>query len=435
MASHNHIDGEPQKALCRDCLTIVAFAKKCSNCHRPRLLSHTELFDLNIAHMDCDAFYASVEKRDNPALRDKPVIIGKGERGVVSTACYIARMSGVKSAMPIFKAKKLCPDGVYLSGNMAKYRETGLEIRSMMQSVTPLVEPLSIDEAFLDLSGTEKLHGAPPVTVLAKLVKEIEAKVGISISVGLAPNKFLAKLASDMQKPRGYTVIGRSDAQDILSKLPISRIYGIGKVTAEGLKKNGLTMISQLQTMDEATLIKRYGETGQRLYHLARGNDNRKVSIAGKAKSISAETTLPRDIYNQEKLEDILWQQCERTAFDLKKKSFAAKTITLRLKTGSFKGITRSRTLEDPTQLAETLFEVGKNLLAPLCDGTAYRLIGIGGSHLVPPDQADPIDLIEPSRNRKNSTERTMDLLKDRFGSDAIIKGRRLAAKTPKAPS
>lgn len=407
---------------------VFTEGKICPKCGKPRLVSHPELLDLDIAHIDCDAFFAAVEKRDNPELASKPVIIGGGQRGVVSTCCYIARMHGVRSAMPMYKAKKLCPDAVVIKGRMAQYQKVGREIRAMMRDLTPLVEPLSIDEAFLDLSGTERLHHARPAVLLADFARRVERDVGISVSVGLAPNKFLAKLGSDMDKPRGFTVIGTSDAKAVLADLPITRIYGIGAKSAKALAKDGLSMIHQLQEMEESTLIRRYGETGQRLYRLARGIDNRKVSSKSETKSVSSERTLNRDLADYDALESKLWGLCETVSADLKRKELAGVTITLKLKTSMHRIITRSRTTGSATQLAGTIFEIGQQLLRPLIDGTPYRLIGIGVSHFRPLAEADQPDLIEPGRTKRQQAEKAMDALRGKFGSSAIMKGRTVEA-------
>ena len=439
MAADNKSDsastdvGEAISTLCRSCLYVYEASLKSSNprcpsCDRTRIVQHPELLDLHVAHIDCDAFYASIEKRDNPALASKPVIVGGEHRGVVSTACYIARMNGVRSAMPMFKAKKLCPDAVIVKPRMRVYQQVGYEIRDKFRALTPLVQPLSIDEAFLDLEGTERLHGMPPAALLMKLTNEIERDIGVSVSVGLAPNKFLAKLASDMNKPRGFTVIGEADKLKTLAALPITRIYGIGAKSAKKLQKDGLSEISQLQEMDEATLIRRYGEIGQRLYRLSRGIDTRQVSSRSEAKSVSSERTLAKDLADYASLEDKLWSLSETVAKDLKRKELAGLTITLKLKNSMHRIITRSRTLDAPTQLAGNLFEVGCDLLKPLADGTPYRLIGIGVSHFRPLAEADQPDLIEPKRTKRANAEKAMDALKSRFGGDSIGKGRGLKA-------
>lgn len=422
-------------AICRSCVARFTIPKgikrpTCPECGRNRILQHPELYSLHMAHIDCDAFYAAVEKRDNPALASKPVIIGGEHRGVVSTACYIARMNGVRSAMPMFKAKKLCPDAVILKPRMRVYQEVGRQIKEKYYNLTPLVQPLSIDEAFLDLEGTERLHGMPPAALLAKLTTEIEGEIGVSVSVGLAPNKFLAKLASDMNKPRGFTVIGVADTLDTLAALPITRIYGIGAKTAQKLKKDGLTQIKQLQTMDEAPLIRKYGEIGQRLYRLSRGIDNRPVTTHSKVKSVSGERTLARDLADYQALEDKLWSISETVASDLKRKQLAGLTITLKLKTSMHRIVTRSRTLEAPTQLADIIFETSCDMLRPLTDGTPYRLIGVGLSHFRPLIEADQPDLVEPKRTKRANAERAMDKLKNRFGKTTIKKGRSVVPKS-----
>lgn len=425
--------------LCRDCLQYEQTPKqaymRCPACNSPRILQHPELDTLSVAHMDCDAFYASIEKRDDPSLRSKAVIVGGGSaRGVVSTACYIARLSGVRSAMPMYQARKLCPDAVIIKPDMAKYKAASLQMRAMMDSLTPLVEPLSLDEAFLDLSGTHSLHHGVPALSLARLVKEIEATIGITISVGLAPNKFLAKLASDMKKPRGFSVIGAAEAQSILGPMPISRIFGIGKKTAHTLERDGLTYIHQLQTMDEKKLIQAYGETGQRLYRLARAEDNRKVTPHRPVKSISGETTFSTDISDRTALEAHLWAQSERVSKEAKRKEMAGKTITLKLKTRSHRIITRARTLSEPTQLADMIFKVSGQLLDELANGTAYRLLGVGLSNFAPLTQADQPDLIDPQKTRRIEAERAMDKVRARFGNTAVQKGRSLQTP-PKKPS
>ncbi|UTW56922.1 DNA polymerase IV [Kordiimonas sp. SCSIO 12610] len=422
---------ENQPTLCRDCMTEIAppSAKQTStphqDCNHNRLLSHAELRTLSIAHVDCDAFYATVEKRDNPELTKKPLIIGGGgQRGVVSTACYIARMNGVHSAMPMFKARKLCPDAVILPPNMKKYSKVSKEIRSKMLSLTPLVEPISIDEAFMDFSGTERLHGTYAAKLLANMAKEIEAEIGITVSIGLAPNKFLAKIASDMNKPRGFTIVGEQEKQEFLASLPITKIYGIGKKTAARMNKDGLSMISQIQTMDASILAKRYGEVGLRLHRLAMGDDTRPIKSKRETKSISSERTFRKDINIREDLEKLLWKLAENVSLELKTKQMAGKTITLKLKTSTHRIITRSRTIDQPTQLAETLFEVGADLLKPLSDGTPYRLIGLGVSQFGNLEDADIPDLIEPERTKKAEIEKTMDSLRKKFGKSTIIKGR-----------
>jgi len=387
-------------------------------------LIHDELFELNIAHIDCDAFYASVEKRDNPELKDKPVIIGGGKRGVVSTACYIARVNGVRSAMPMFKALKACPNAVVVRGDMKKYSQVGLQIRELMRELTPAVEPLSIDEAFLDLSGTQRLLGQPPALSLAKLVKRIEDKIGITVSVGLSHNKFLAKIASDLDKPKGFSVIGKKETSQFLADKPVSIIWGVGKAMRKSLAKRGITKINQLHSYEKADLMRHFGTMGARLYHLSRGEDHRKIQPGSGTKSISNETTFFDDVSSFEKLEKSLWKLCENVSFRAKSKNLAGRTITLKLKSANFKSRTRSTSLYDATFLAERIFSAAQPLLKKELDGTAFRLIGVGISHLeeMTIDQT-PQDLDE-NVARQTKAELAMDKLRKKFGQDAVGKGR-----------
>lgn len=422
-----HID----KALCRDCgHRSQATASRCPSCGSPRLVSHPELDRLSIAHIDCDAFYASIEKRDNPALQDVPVIVGGGQRGVVSTCCYIARIYGVRSAMPMFKALEACPDAVVIRPNMEKYSKAGKDIRERMRALTPLVEPLSIDEAFLDLTGTERLHQATPAETLAKFIRGIEADMGISASVGLAPNKFLAKLASDLEKPRGFSVIGAAEAKTVLAAMPVGRIWGVGKVFQKKLEKDGIRTIGQLQTMEAADLARRYGSIGLRLATLSHGADDRSVKPQRGAKSVSSETTFRTDISNLETLRPILRNLSEKVSARLKKSDLAGRGITLKLKTADFKTITRARHFGDPTQLADKIYAAGDALLENEADGRRFRLIGIGVSDLESSARADPEDLLDQAAERRKNAELAVDKLRDKFGNSAVELGLTLAARS-----
>jgi DNA polymerase IV len=403
----------------------------------PRILAHEELFSLSIAHVDCDAFYASVEKRDNPALNDKPLIIGGGVRGVVSTCCYIARQFGVRSAMPMFTANRLCPNAIVIKPNMTKYVGVSRQIRAIMDALTPLVEPLSIDEAFLDLSGTDALHRAPPAVTLARFAKQVEDEIGVTISVGLSHNKFLAKTASDLDKPRGFAVIGKGETLEFLARQPVSLIYGVGKVFAETLRKDGYDTIGQLQEAPPEELMRRYGDSGARLARLSRGEDSRAVSIDGEMKTISAETTFNTDLVDFEALSTELLALCERLSGRLKDKNLTGDTVTLKLKSAGFRLRTRARHLMIPTQLANVLYESGMQLLAREVDGTAFRLIGIGLSGLAEAKGEDPVDLLEPQIARRAAAERAMDRVRNRFGQEAVIRGKlydRVKARAAKEP-
>lgn len=414
-----------QCGFCRDCQALTTGSEtRCLHCKSPRLVRHRELFTLSIAHIDCDAFYAAVEKRDNPELADKPVIIGGDKRGVVSTACYVARISGVRSAMPMFKAKKLCPDAVILRGNMAKYAKAGEEIRQLMRELTPLVEPLSIDEAFLDLTGTERLLHAPPALTLAKLVDRIQVEVGISVSVGLSHNKFLAKIASDLDKPRGFSVIGKQETLAFLADKPVSFIWGVGKAMQKSLANHGITTIKQLRQHEKTDLMRHFGVMGARLYHLSRGQDSRKVQPSSGTKSISNETTFFEDITHYEVLEKKLWKLCENVSRRAKAKSLAGRTVTLKLTTAKFQGRTRSTTLNDVTFLAERIFSAARPLLKKEANGTAYRLLGVGISHLESLSVDDLPQDLDQHVAMQTKAEVAMDELRSKFGPDAVAKGR-----------
>ena len=416
--------GMEDVAICRDCATRArAAAKRCPACGSPRLMHHIELADLSIAHVDCDAFYASIEKRDNPALKDRPVIVGGGRRGVVSTACYIARISGVRSAMPMFKALAACPDAVVVKPDMRKYQAVGREVRDIMLSLTPQVEPISIDEAFLDLSGTERLHGTLPVETLVGFALRVEKEIGITVSVGLSHNKFLAKLASDLDKPRGFSVIGRAETRTLLAGLPVNKIWGVGKAFQKKLAADGIHTIGDLQHLDEADLARKYGAMGLRISRLSTGRDERLVNPESGRKSVSAETTFNEDLAEYRPLVSRLRSLSEKVSARLKAADIAGRTITLKLKTDGFRTITRNRQLSDPTCLADTIFKTGAELLVRECDGRRFRLIGIGVADLCDRDRADPANLLDPDLERRSQAEFAVDSLRERFGKDAVKLG------------
>jgi len=417
-----------QPGLCRDCGSIGPpnRAGRCRDCASPRRLRHPELHELAIAHLDCDAFYATVEKRDRPELVDRPVMVGGGKRGVVAACCYIARSFGVHSAMPMYKARRLCPDGVVVPPDMAKYSAVGREVRALMREATPLVEPISIDEAFLDLTGTERAHQASPAVTLSRLARRIEQEIGITVSIGLSYNKFLAKVASDLDKPRGFAVIGRAEAKAFLAPKPVSLIWGVGAALKAKLAQRGIATIGDLQGLDEATLVRHFGTIGRRLAHFAHGEDARSVEPVRPTKSISAETTFSADLSAQADLERELWPLAEAVARRLKRAELAATVVTLKLKTARFEILTRRITLPAPTQLADLMWRTARHLLARETDGTAYRLIGVGGEGLVAAADADPADLFDATRGKPAKVERAIDALRERLGPDAIMKGRGL---------
>ena len=416
--------------LCRDCLATADDAPgraRCPACGSPRWLAHPELFDLPIAHVDCDAFYAAVEKRDDPALRDRPVIVGGGRRGVVSAACYVARIHGVRSAMPMFKALALCPQAAVIRPRHAHYATVSRAIRDRMEALTPAVEPLSLDEAFLDLSGTHRLHGAPPAVLLARLVRAIEAEVGVTASVGLSHNKFLAKIASDLDKPRGFAVVGRAGTEAFLRDRPVGVIWGVGTAAQAGLSAAGIHRISDLLRWDEAALVARFGGQGARLWRLARGIDARPVCADAPVKSISNETTLEGDVADEAHLAAHLWRLSEKVADRTKARDLAGRVVTLKLKRADFRLLTRRASLREPTQLADTLWHTARPLLAAEVARGPWRLIGVGLSDLGPATGADlTADLLDPVAARRAAAERATDAIRARFGAGAILRGRGL---------
>lgn len=420
-------DSPDMPALCRDCLTPQPPARRCRSCGGLRMVAHPELFALSIAHMDCDAFYASVEKRDNPALRDKPVIVGGGRRGVVSTACYIARIHGVRSAMPMYQALKLCPEAVVVPPRGAVYAAVSRAIRAMMEEMTPAIEPLSLDEAFLDLSGTARLHGAAPAVLLARLVRRMEAELGISGSIGLSHNKFLAKIASDLDKPRGFAVIGRAETEAFLGPRPVGLIWGVGAVGQAGLEAAGIRTFDDLRRWGVEDLTARFGSGGQRLWHLARGQDARRVAADAPIKSISNETTFFDDIADADLLDGHVWRLSEKVSDRAKARGLAGRVVTLKLKSPAFRLVTRRVSLREPTQLADTIYRTARGLYDAAGAGRPWRLIGVGLSELSAADAADrTADLLDPGAAARARAERAADAIRARFGAEAIVKGRAL---------
>ena len=411
--------------LCRDCLTRDAQGGgRCPRCGSPRRVAHEELDRLSIAHMDCDAFYASVEKRDRPELRDQPVIVGGGKRGVVSTCCYIARIYGVRSAMPMFQALRLCPQAVVIKPDFSKYKADSRRIMDKLEALTPLVQPLSLDEAWMDLSGCERLHGGPAALVLARLQAEIEREVGITVSIGLAPNKFLAKIASDLDKPRGFSVIGQAEAKSFLAAKPVRILPGVGPALAASLEKRGLRTVGDLARTDPREMAARWGSHGLRLSQLASGEDSRAVDPGQARKSISAETTFNDDLETLEALEDRLWPLCERVARIARKEGVAGRVASLKLKTAGFHSISRRRTLPGPTQTGKVLFAAAREMLAPELRAGPFRLIGAGLSDFV--DAAEGLDLFADTERRARKSESAIDALRGRFGAGAVVTGRAL---------
>ena len=416
--------------LCRDCgifqqaepVSAPSPKPRCEACASPRLVGHAELETLAIAHIDCDAFYATIEKRDNPSLAGQPVVVGGGRRGVALTACYVARQYGVRSAMPMFQVRKLCPHAVVVKPNMSKYSSEGRRVRALMLSTTPLVEPVSIDEAYLDLSGTERLHKAAPAQTLARLALRIEAEIGITVSVGLSFHRVLAKMASGMDKPRGFAAIGRSDALAILDPMPVGDLPGVGPQGDVAMKRFGIRTIGALRRASNRDRITPGADA--LLTGIETGASGRPVSPERAAKSISAETTFGIDLSGYDELAAKLWPLCERVSARLKNSKLAGNTVQLTVKTSRFKRIARRRTIAPPTQLASILFETASSMLKELEPGAQYRLIGVGASGLVPAENADRDNLLDRGRVRQAKLERAIDDVRARLGNDAIQKGR-----------
>lgn len=412
-------------SLCRDCFLVAeSLPPRCPACGGARLVHHRSLTRLTIAHIDCDAFYASVEKRDRPELRSKPVIVGGEVRGVVTAACYIARIYGVRSAMPMFKALKACPDAVVIKPDFTKYTAASRQIRALMEQLTPLVQPLSIDEAVVDLTGTEALHRAPPAAVLARFARDVEQQVGVTVSIGLAANRLMGKIAAGRDKPRGFTVIDAEEAPALLAPESVRLLPGVGAAQARRLETLGITRLGQLQALSETDAIRKLGEDGLSLVRRARGEDRRVVDPTREAKSISAETTFERDLTELRDLERHLWRLCEKLATRLKSHALSAGGVVLKLKTADFATRTRASRLSSPTVLPDRLFDQTRPLLAKEATGAAFRLIGIGANPLMPGSAADRGDLADTLTPRRAAVQGAIDALHGRFGAGAIARGR-----------
>ncbi len=417
--------------LCRDCSSIWSTfdfyqssqpSVVCPNCYSVRVLCHKELMSLDIAHIDCDAFYASVEKRDDPRLSGKPVIVGGGNRGVVAACCYIARIRGVRSAMPMFQAKKRCPEAVVIPPNMKKYKVIASQIRKIMKNYTPMVEPLSIDEAFLDLSGTDQIHGGCPAQTLVTLAAKIEQEIGITVSIGLSYNKFLAKISSDLDKPRGYSIIGQEEAESFLKLQPVSIIWGVGAALKNKLRKDGIKTVGDLKKYKETELVYRYGKIGSRLQKFSKGIDKRRVSTKSNFKSMSAENTFDKDLSTLADLSKELWVLAERVSGRLKKTKLVCLTVVLKLRKTNFKVLSRSKTLSNPTQMAEEIYKNGLHLLKKEVNGQPFRLIGISAINLN--SAADPVSSLDMEQDKERKVEEAIDNVRNRFGEKYIVKGR-----------
>ncbi len=396
---------------------------RCPACGSRRVVTHPRLDRLSVAHIDCDAFYAAIHKRDDPSLEGRPVIVGGGRRGVVTTACYIARISGVRSAMPMFKALALCPDAVVIKPQMALYAAEGRKVRALMQELTPLVEPVSIDEAYLDLTGTERLHGAAPVVLLAQLQRRIKAELGLSVSVGLSSNKFLAKTASDLDKPDGFAVLAPEDVERVLWPRPAGFLHGVGPAFAGALEKAGYRTVADLAAAPPGALEARFGEGGARLAQLARGIDTRPVDPASERKSIGAETTFDTDLSDPAALEAILQTLAAKVGRRARAAGVAGRVVVLKLKTSRFRTLTRRVTLPEPTATGHVVLRAARPLLAQLLREAPFRLIGVSLLDLAEGLPADSGDMLDTTTPRRAALERALDQVTQRFGPGAVRPG------------
>lgn len=373
-----------------------------------------------ILHIDMDAFFASIEQLDNPTLKGKPVIVGGAKRGVVSTASYEARVFGVHSAMPIFEAKRLCPDGVYLPVRMPRYREVSDKIISILEEFSPLLEQVSIDEAFLDISGTQKLHGTPE-EVAFKIKRKIKEDTSLTCSIGIAPNKFLAKIASDANKPDGLTIVTEDRIQKFLRSLPVGRLPGVGDKGVRQLTKLGIRFASDILKYPEEAFKKRFGKFGHRLIELAKGIDESPVSPYAQAKSVSSEDTLPEDTNSLEVLKRWLMSQAEVVGRRLRKANLKGRTITLKLKYSNFKSVTRRCTLSQPTNSTKTIFDTTSALLENHRLPAKLRLIGVRISNFEEQQiQYRLFDSSNLAEERLQKLDETIDQITDKFGMGSI---------------
>ncbi|NHO32247.1 DNA polymerase IV [Acetobacter fallax] len=430
----HQLSEETTSVLCRDCPGLFiplrqTVPTRCPVCGSRRLVAHPDLVHLAIAHVDCDAFFASVEKQRRPELTNLPLLVGGiGDRGVVSTACYIARLNGARSAMSMRRARELCPDAVILPPDMNAYRAVSARIRELMCELTPLVEVRSIDEATLDLSGTEQIHGAPPCVTVARLALIVERKLGVTISIGLAANPLMSKLAASIDKPRGFGVIG-SEAREWLAEKPVRILPGIGKAQEQALHRQGFVHLAGLAALSNTEALRRLGPRGPSLAARARGEDDRAVTPLRPTKSVSAEKTFSTDISNPMILERELWELCEQLASRLRRKGFAATGISLKLRTAAFRTTSRATTFISPTVLPDRLFSAARDLLGDGIGKESFRLLGLGSNGLAPLAVADPPDLADAGSQTRVAMQHAIDTLRNRFGNDVIKRGRSVGTR------
>lgn len=387
-----------------------------------------------ILHIDMDAFYAAVEQLDDPSLRGRCVIVGgTSGRGVVATASYEARRFGIHSAMPIFEARRRCPRAVFIKPRRERYQAVSRRIMAILQRFTPLVEPVSIDEAYLDVTGCERTSGTP-----AQIARRIKALIleqtGLTCSVGGAPVKFLAKIASEMQKPDGLTLIAPAEVAGVIERLAIERVPGVGPAALGRLAPWGVKTLGDAGRLGEAVLERRLGKFGRRLAALARGEDPSPVTPHSETKSISAEVTLARDTADLCEMKKLLLRQAEDVARQLRRQGLRARTVVLKLRHDDFRQVTRSRTLEAPTQSAHTLFGAAAALLKAYRLQRPVRLVGVGAANLVPASQPVQQELFDAGRGEDGAWEKVehvLDAIEARFGTRAVRRAGQGEIETP----
>jgi DNA polymerase-4 len=383
-----------------------------------------------ILHLDMDAFFASVEQADNPALQGKPVIIGTGDRAVASTCSYEARAFGVRSAMPLYMARRLCPQGIFLPGRMKRYKEVSRTIFNLLEDFSPVIEKASIDECYLDITGTERLFG-PPQKIAQAMQDRIFATCQLTCSIGVAPVKFLAKIASDWHKPRGITVIGHEQVPLFLERLPVSKIPGIGPKTLPLLERLGISYAAQILTFSEQFWEERMGKQGLVLYARAQGKDSGRVVGQTNRKSCSAENTLIEDTSDTEVLKKWILAQSQEVGTHLRRLGVMGKTVTLKIKFADFTGLTRSRTLTSPTHSTQIIREQALILLHGVNITKKVRLIGVGVSHFAGKSPHLPF-LNDPKTDKLDKLDEAMDTIAQRFGASVVQSAALLDPRTDK---
>ncbi|WP_027186382.1 DNA polymerase IV [Desulfovibrio inopinatus] len=378
-----------------------------------------------IFHIDMDAFFASVEQLDNPELRGLPVIIGKGTRGVVSAASYEARWFGVHSAMPVMQARKLCPHGIFLSGRMHRYAEISRQVMALFEEIAPVVEPASIDEAYLDVAGLGRLYG-PPLEIAVMIQQRVREEIDLSCAIGGAPVKFLAKIASDMKKPGGITIIEEHDVSEVLRTLPIGKIPGVGGRTATTLARLGIVHAGDMARQSDAFWERHLGKWGLELAKKARGEDRSRVNPSRERKSVSAEHTLSRDTADRDVLCTHLLTQAERVGHGLRRRGFAGRTVTLKLKFADFTNLTRSETVSHPLCATDTIYSTAKSLFDKIELSRPVRLIGVGVSNFNGP--AQQLTLLPDERQSRHDRlvqlDHAVDAIQEKYGRDIMGRAR-----------